>query len=130
MAFVSVTRLRLRSVRYLPLFLFDSVQSLEQAKQAPGNFKAVIRAQWGFVFWTMTVWESEAAMRSYMRSGAHGKSMPKLQTWCDEGAIVHWHQDTTELPSWETAEAKMLVNGRLTPLKYPSLAHQQKQIHL
>lgn len=130
MAFVSVTRLRLRSVRYLPFFLIDSMQSLQQAKQAPGNFRATTRAQWKLVFWTMTVWEDEAAMRSYMRSGAHGKSMPKLQTWCDEGAIVHWEQDSIEFPSWETAEAKMLVNGRFTPLKYPSLSHQQKQIHL
>jgi hypothetical protein len=76
----------------------------------------------------MTVWESEAAMRAYMRSGSHGKSMPKLQHWCDEGAVVHWTQDSAELPDWETAEVKMRLQGRFTPLAHPSAAHQQKHI--
>lgn len=128
MAFVSVTRLRLRSLHYLPLFLVDAIQSLQQAKQAPGNFKAITRTQWKLVFWTMTVWESEAAMRSYMRSGAHGQSMPKLQVWCDEGSVVHWQQEGTELPNWTMAEQRMRTQGRFTPLVHPSAAHQHKQL--
>lgn len=119
MAFVSVTRLRLRSPLYLLRFLKHAIPSSQQAIAAPGNLKTLTRRQ-RFAFWTLTVWEDEAAMRNYMRSGAHREAMPKLAEWCDEASTVHWHQDSVEPPDWQEATQRMLAEGRLAPLKHPS----------
>lgn len=40
MAVISVTRLRLRSLHYLPAFLEYAERTHSQAKQAPGNIHA------------------------------------------------------------------------------------------
>jgi hypothetical protein len=40
MVVLSVTRLRLRSIRFLPSFLWWSLLSAVQAKRAPGNLSA------------------------------------------------------------------------------------------
>lgn len=124
MALISITRLRVRSLKFLPAFLWYSFKSNAQAKRAPGNLASTIRAAGTNVFWTMTVWESETAMRSFMRSGAHKEAMPKIQNWCDEGSVVHWVSESTTPPTWEEAETEMFTKGRFTPLTHPSIAHQ------
>lgn len=130
MALVSVTRLRLRSPLYLPIFFWYAIQSSAQAKQAPGNLRTATRRRPGNAFWTLTVWESESAMRNYMTSGAHRQAMPKLAQWCDEASVTHWHQDSIELPIWQVAEQHMVQNGRLTRLPHPSPAQAAGVIQL
>lgn len=126
MVLVSVTRLRLRSNRYILPFIVDTILSFWQAKRASGHLKSTLRRAKHRTFWTLSVWEDEAAMRSYMRSGSHRKAMPKLQQWCDEASVVHWHQDGAELPSWKEAEQMMLDLGRFTPVAHPSSAQLAK----
>jgi len=123
MPFVSVTRLRLRSVKYLIPFWRYAIPSDRQARHAAGNLATATRRTAGNAFWTLTVWDSEAAMRRYMTSGSHRKAMPKLAEWCDEASTAHWQQDGTELPRWEYAEQYMVTHGRLHPVKQPSAAH-------
>lgn len=120
MALISVTRLRLRSPLYLPLFFWHAISSLSQAKRAPGNLKTTTRRQANHVFWTLTAWNDEESMRAYMTSGAHRQAMPKLAQWCDEASTVHWQQDSPELPTWQDAEHRLVQNGRLTKLPHPS----------
>ncbi|MBP6717220.1 MAG: hypothetical protein KA205_10180 [Acidobacteria bacterium] len=45
MSFISLTRLRIRSWRFLPMFFYYAVQTLSQAKKAPGNEATL--AHWG-----------------------------------------------------------------------------------
>lgn len=120
MSFVSITRLRLRSPLYLPLFFRHAVPSARQSVTAPGNLVTKTQAQGGTIFWTMTVWEDEASMRRYMTSGPHRKAMPKLAQWCDEASTVHWTQEEVELPAWEEIQHRMMTQGRLHPVRYPS----------
>lgn len=130
MALVSVTRLRLRSNRYILPFLFDTIFSFWQAKRAQGHLKSSLRRAQNRTFWTLSVWKDETAMRSYMRSGAHAKAMPKLQKWCDEASVVHWHQEGTPLPSWTEAEQIMRERGRFMRLVHPSSAQLAKTFNL
>ena len=127
MAVISVTRLRLRSLDYLPAFLEYADPAHAQAEQAPGNIHTLIRAQTETVYWTLSVWDNEASMRTYMMADAHGKAMPKLVEWSDEASTVHWNQESSELPSWDVAEQWMAEHGKFLPLKYPSEAHLQKR---
>lgn len=123
MTFISVTRLRLRSPFYLPLFLLYAIPSSIQANRAAGNMKAITRSTSNNVFWTLTVWQDEASMRSYMSSGAHRRAMPFITQWCDEASLTHWHQESTQLPTWAEAERNLRQHGRTTRLPYPSPAH-------
>lgn len=130
MAFISVTRLRLRSIFYLPAFFWHAIPSMSQAKRATGNLQTITRQQGATVFWTLTVWEDEASMRAYMTSGAHRQAMPKIAQWCDAASVVHWQQDSPTLPTWETAVQRMQQSGRLTPLPHPSAVHAAGTIEL
>ena len=46
-------------------------------------------------------------MQTYMMAGDHREAMTKLVEWADEASTVHWHQDSSELPTWEIAEQWM-----------------------
>jgi hypothetical protein len=98
MPLVSITRLRVRSFRYLPAFAVQAFRSARQAKNAPGNLAVSLLKDSHFTFWTRTLWSDEAAMRAFMIVGAHRHVMPHLLQWCDEAAVVHWVQDTVEPP--------------------------------
>jgi Domain of unknown function (DUF3291) len=120
MPFVSITRLRIRSWRYLPFFGLYAARSGKQANSADGNLSISFLREGFFVFWTRTTWTAESAMKSYMISGAHGKVMRKLMVWCDEAATVHWTQDSSDSPSWEEAHRRLQQSGRPSKVNHPS----------
>ena len=124
MPLAAVTRLRVRSVRFLPLFLIGAYRSLWQARAAGGYLGADMRATAGLVFFTRTLWRDRAAMRAFMGSGAHRGVMPKLLHWCDEASLADWEQDTLQetLPAWPEAEARLRSSGRLSRVRHPSPA--------
>lgn len=120
MVFVSVTRLRLRSWRYALSFIWQVYRTSRQAELSAGFLGGRVHRDAGLVFWTITAWESDAAMTAYRNSGAHQRVMPKLLNWCDEAAVAHWLQETTELPNWPIAHQRMLETGRLSKVNNPS----------
>jgi hypothetical protein len=128
MAFISVTRLRVRSWLYLPGFIFSSIRIGKQAKSAPGNLAVKILQDRRNTFWTCTGWESETAMKAFMRGAPHGPTMRKLLEWCDEAALVHWIQDSPDLPSWTEAHRRMQQSGRPSKVNHPSEAHRRFEI--
>ena len=128
MPVISITRLRVRSLFYLPAFLLRSLRAGYQAKRAPGNLGAKVLNDRRMVFWTCTGWDSEAAMRAFMLAPPHGPTMRKLLEWCDEAALVHWTQDSSELPSWTEAHGRMQRDGRTSKVNHPTEAHRNFEI--
>lgn len=128
MPLVSVTRLRVRSWRYLPGFIWYAFRSQRQAKADPGNLGVALLADKNFVFWTRSVWRERAALRSFMTTGAHAKVMPHLSEWCDEAAVVHWNQDLPTAPSWLEAHRRLQQEGRRSRVSHPSPAQQLFEI--
>ena len=57
MSLISVTRLRVRALRYLPGFLFFALVSAREARRARGNRGADLLAEAKRTFWTSTAWE-------------------------------------------------------------------------
>jgi hypothetical protein len=94
LALVSITRLRVRSLRYLPAFLLGSLRSAREAKNATGNLAVSLLSDAHLAFWTRTLWTDERSMRAFMFAPAHRAVMPKLLQWCDEAAVTHWLQET------------------------------------
>lgn len=128
MPFVSVTRLRVRSWRFLPAFLFDAVRSARQAKVAQGILAVRLLRDAHNTWWTITAWDDEASMRNFMRAKPHGPAMRKLLHWCDEAAVVHWTQPEAGLPSWPDAHRRMQLEGRTSKVNHPSPAHTASAI--
>ncbi len=101
--FVSVTRIALRTYRHWIPFAWDSLRSAYRAQRAPGFLGGRLMGDGRKVFWTVTSWSDEAAMRAFRNAGVHLEAMRKLPDWCDEASFVHWEQDICVLPA--TAEA-------------------------
>jgi Domain of unknown function (DUF3291) len=120
MIFVSLTRLRIRSFRFVPLFVLHTFRALRQVKKAAGFQRGALLADRSWTFWTMTAWDSQDSMRQYMTTGSHQSAMPHLLDWCDEAAVVHWTQPETSLPSWTEADTRMRDRGRTSKVRYPS----------
>jgi heme-degrading monooxygenase HmoA len=128
MPLISVTRLRVRSFLYLPEFLWDTFRSARQAQRSCGFLGGRLLVNPTLVFWTMTAWEDESAMNAYRTGGAHRKAMPKLLNWCDEAAVVHWNQESPEIPDWQQAQKHMTEKGKLSKVNHPSAVQASKQI--
>ena len=120
---ISVTRFRVRGIRFLPLFLIHAHRTLSQIRRADGYLGGALRQDRDRAYWTMSAWRDEAALLAYVTSGAHRDAMPKLSKWGDEGSTVRWLQDDADLPDWLSAIARMRKDGRAVPLRYQSPSH-------
>jgi hypothetical protein len=120
---VSITRLRVRSLLYMPLFMLHALRTLTQAQKAPGVLGVETRFESGNVVWTKTVWQDEVAMKRYRGSGAHQVAMRLLSEMCSEASFARWTQETFALPTWEEAHRRILAEGKLSKVKHPSPLH-------
>ncbi len=120
MAFVSVTRLRIRKLRFVPAFFLSAIPINVKAQKSPGNHGVRVLNDRKFTFWTCSCWENEQSMRAFMLAKPHGPAMRKLLEWCDEASTVHWTQDSTDLPSWSEAHRRMQAEGRPSKVNHPS----------
>ena len=123
MPFISITRLRVRALRFLPAFAWHTIPSLRQVREALGFQGGALLPDRDWAFWTMTAWDSEASMRHYIMAGSHRTAMPHLLNWCDEASVVHWVRPDDGLPSWAEADRRMRENGRASRVRFPSANH-------
>jgi len=123
----SVTRLRVRSVKYLLPFMWETFLAQRQASRAPGFLGGSLLLDAHRTFWTLTAWESERAMKAFRGAAAHAKVMPRLVEWCDEASYAHWIPTGTSVPSWPEAYEHLVSDGRLSRVGHPSPAHDAKQ---
>ena len=88
MIFVSLTRLRVRSIRFMPQFAVHALRSNSQVRKAAGFLDGGLLADRDWTFWTLTAWDSRDSMRAYMTTGSHRTAMPNLLAWCDEASVI------------------------------------------
>ena len=110
----SVTRLRVRSLRFLPPFVWKTLLSQRQVVRAPGFFGGRLLIDSGLTFWTLTVWEGEHAMKAFRGAGEHARAMSRLAEWCNEAAYAHWVQAGDTVPTWDEAHERLVAEGRLS----------------
>jgi len=120
--FISVTRLRIRSLRHLLPFLLHNERVVAQTVRAAGYLGGSLFVDKHRTFWTLTGWEGKAAMTAYRNADEHRAAMPKLQHWCDEASVVHW-DDAPALPTWPEAHKRMMEEGCPSKVRKPSADH-------
>jgi hypothetical protein len=128
MPLISVTRLRVRSIRYMLQFGWRTLASARQAQRSPGFLAGRIVREAGNIFWTLTAWKDMASMKAFRDTKAHHRAMPELLNWCDEASVVHWDQESLELPDWLESYQRMVSTGRLSKVKHPSEAQLANRI--
>ena len=111
MAFVSVTRLRIRSMWYLAPFFWHNFKSARQVVHSAGFLGGQLLTDRHMTFWTLTVWDSEQTMRAFRNTGPHRAAMPKLPRWCREASTAHWEQEHAAMPGWREAHQRMVSQG-------------------
>lgn len=105
------------------MFAWYVFRSARQASRAEGNLATRLLRERRDTFWTATSWASEGTMKTFMISDSHGKAMRKLAKWCDEAAVAHWNQESSELPTWLEACARLRKEGRRSKVNHPSGGH-------
>jgi heme-degrading monooxygenase HmoA len=125
---VSITRLRVRSWRYVLPFIVFAFRVARQAKTAEGNLAVSLLRDARNTYWTRTVWTTECAMKTFMLAGPHRKAMRWLSEWCDEAAVVHWQQANDQQPDWSDAHRRLQMEGRRSKVNHPSPAQENFQI--
>src|SRR5689334_22075303 len=129
MPLISLTRLRLRSFRFMLPFAWQSHRISRQAEHTPGFVAGMVYgAPLRLTFWTATVWESETVMRGFRGAGIHQAAMSKLGNWCDEASVVHWNQPGSEVPDPDIALRRLQNEGRPLHVRFPSPDHAAGRI--
>jgi heme-degrading monooxygenase HmoA len=126
MAFLVVTRLRLRDPEYLDEFVESAFAVVDQANNSEGNLGAEVLADADQTYWTRTAWTNRDEMRDFMISEPHLGTMGHLSTWCDEATFVDWEQDKTDLPDWQAAFDRLINEGQVAPVDHPSENHESR----
>ncbi len=128
MLLIAATRLRLRSWKFIPVFVLHAFRSAYQARRAEGSRAVLILREARNTFWTCTVWTDEKAMQEYASSEPHRSTMRKMAHWCDEASVAHWVQESSRPPSWEEVHQRMQNAGRASKVNHPTEAHRAFQI--
>lgn len=106
--YVSITGLTLKGPFHVFRFWWHAVLSMRQAKAAAGNISADAQTING-VHHTLTVWESERAMRCFLYQGAHGKAIRAF------GSIATGKTfgfETDQVPQWSDVHALWRERGK------------------
>ena len=122
MPFVSVTRLRVKSLFFLIPFMRANEASVRELKGSKGLLKGKELIDKKLTFWTITLWEDEGSMKAFRGSPAHRKAMQRLPDWCNEASYHHWIQEEHEIPAWNTIAEKLFSEGKLSKVRTPSEA--------
>ena len=120
---VSITRLRIRSWRFMPGFVLYTLRSARQIRRAPGFIGGWLGGSGDNAFWTITVWRDEAAMRGFRDKAAHKAAMPYLLHWGDEAAMARYEQSGEDLPDGSAAKTALVARGRTSKVRNPTEAH-------
>jgi len=127
MPFVSVTRLRVKSIFYLLPFMRANEAAVKELKVSNGLLKGKELIDKKLTFWTITVWEDEVSMKGFRGSSSHRKAMQSLPKWCNEASYHHWMQEENEIPDWNTIAEKLFAEGKLSKVRNPSSSQTANQ---
>jgi heme-degrading monooxygenase HmoA len=115
-AFVMGSRFELRSRWRSPAFLLLSMRIWRQARRTPGLLGVSLRAHpVSGVFWTLSAWADEPALREFARTDPHRTIMKKARSWTKSSTFRFWTVPADELspgPLWADAQTRIAALPR------------------
>ena len=109
---VVATRFVVRHRRHTLPFLRAALASGREAQEVPGFLGGTVLADvWNRRFWTVSVWASPEAVRSYGSAPAHAEAMRRTEHWAAEAQVERWRTDAVQVPSLVETAKKLGVPG-------------------
>jgi hypothetical protein len=94
-----LTYLPLKNHLTTPRFLWFTLQIQRQLKQTTGVVGYTLRAKiLAKTFWTLSAWENESAMQTFVEQQPHSDVMKKLAESMGATAFQRWAVKGSELP--------------------------------
>lgn len=105
-AVVVATRFVVRRRRDTLPFLRAALASGREAEAIPGFLGGTVLADlWNRRFWTVSLWASPEAVRSYGSAPTHATAMRRTQDWAAESQVERWRTTIPNIPTLtETAD--------------------------
>ncbi|WP_409292510.1 DUF3291 domain-containing protein [Peribacillus sp. SCS-37] len=103
--FVSVTRLRLKGKRKLPLFFWHTLKSKSQVKKSEGLLYSSLNNEGWDTYWTLTIWENKNTMKEYRNKGSHINAMKVSRKIADELEFINW--EAGDNPTWDECKERL-----------------------
>jgi len=97
---VVATRFVVRHRRDNLPFLRAALVSAREAEAVPGFLGGTVLADlWNRRFWTVSVWASPEAVRSFGSAPEHAKAMRRAEHWAAESRVERWRTSASEVPT-------------------------------
>ena len=106
---VTVTSIRLRRLWDFFRLTYLASKIVKQTRTQKG-FVRMRNTGFGYLHYTLSVWESEEDVKDFARSGAHLEAMKASRSLSHE--IRTYTFQTDRAPSWKEAKKLLLQNGR------------------
>jgi hypothetical protein len=106
---VMASRLPLRSYRFIPGFLRDTLQIRRQLGQTPGLVGYTLNAGLARkTFWTFSVWEDQASLDKFAASDPHRRIIGRLRPRMNPTRFEFFSAPGSDLPlTWEQITARV-----------------------
>ena len=112
---ITVTSIRLRKwwlYFYLTSLAFKITLQLRKQK----GFIKMKNTGFGYLHFTLSVWETEEDLKRFAREGAHLKAMKKSSVLATEIRTYTYQSD--QVPNWKEAKNLLLEKGKVLTFKY------------
>jgi heme-degrading monooxygenase HmoA len=107
---ITITSIELRSFWQFFTLANHGRKIQGQAKNAPG-FVKMKNTGWGRLHFTLSIWESEAAMKQFARTGAHLEAM-KQSTKLGKEIRTHTFESDA-IPNWKEVKQLLAEKGKV-----------------
>jgi hypothetical protein len=105
----------------------NAQRSMKQAARMPGLLEAVAPAPSGGAAFVVSLWQNEAALRTYVHSGIHGKAAVGVRKLARAHVSCHvpWANDA--IPDWSEWGAILASNPHIIDARHVgNLTREQK----
>jgi hypothetical protein len=107
---ITITSIQLRSPWQFFTLANHGRKIQGQAKKTPG-FVKMKNTGWGKMHYTLSIWDSDAAMKQFARAGAHLEAMKQSAKLSQE--IRTYSFETDAIPDWKAAKQLLREKGKV-----------------
>ena len=102
---ISITRLEVKGILWLPLFMIHASRSVREGQASKGLIHMETWKGKGLVFHTLTVWEDERKKLAFVRGKAHLIAMKMTSKMARSARSLHYEGEA--IPTRGSAERQL-----------------------
>jgi len=107
---ITITSIRLKTVWHFFKLSFFALRIVRQTKQERG-FVSMKSTGFGYMHYTLSVWENEEALKRFARNGAHLEAMKQSRSIASE--IRTYTFQSEQVPQWNEVKLTLKEKGKV-----------------